>query len=147
MEKISEEALIELFRTDYVVTPKPVAVSKPKGGGVSNFLVVITDQLLSVTDKDLLKNILKAVNINIEEVSIIQTYDFEQIVKEYDPKHLISFGKSGFDLGIKSVQIDLYSPKEYEGIPVLMTDPISKIANSLDTKKALWLNLKKMFNV
>ena len=155
MEKISEGGLVELFRGEYLVVPQqqqqqqqvPVIRESVEENTVSSFLVVITDVVPSSPDLDLLGNILKAAKIDVKKVYVIQNKSFDETVEKYHPKHLISFGKSGFDLGIKSVQIDLYSPKEYKGVPVLVVDAISKISVSQDKKKALWLNLKRIFNL
>ncbi len=147
MEKISNGGLAELFRRDYLVAPKQTSVVKEEIEITSSLLVVITNVAPSAEDMTLLGNILKAVNIDVSGISIVQGLSFETVVEKYHPKHLISFGKSAFDLGIQSVQIDLYSPKEYEGVPVLIADPISKISVSQDKKKALWLNLKRIFNI
>jgi len=147
MEKINEGGLLELFRGDYIVAPKQNVHQSTSSEGASSFLVVVTDVVPSEADMNLLSNILKAVNIEISNVSIVQSKGFDEIVKELGPQYLISFGKSGFDLGIQSVQIDLYSPNEYQGIPILVIDSISKISVSQDKKKALWLNLKRVFNV
>jgi DNA polymerase III psi subunit len=150
MEKISDGGLIELFRSDYIVAPKltveETGISNEKEIEVKP-LVVITNVPLTNEDKVLLTNILNAVKININTTPILQNVSFADVKEKHATKNLISFGKSGYDLGIKSVQLDLYSPKEYEGIQILVADAVSKISISSDKKKALWLNLKRLFNI
>ena len=150
MEKISNSGLLELFRSDYIVAPKIKATEQVASFGTeleTKPLVVITNVPLKSEDKVLLTNILNAVQIDINQTPILQGVSFDQVKEKYTCQNLISFGKSGFDLGIQSVQLDLYSPKEYEGTQVLVADAVNKISSSPDKKKALWLNLKRMFNV
>lgn len=152
MEKINDGALVELFKTDYLVSQKSQSfakeiITKEDRNKEAVSLVVLTKEPLTAVDQKLLGAILSAVNIKIENTPILESSSFDEVRSTYESKNLISFGPTGFDIGIKSIQLDLYSPKEYEGVQVLIADKLSEIGASADKKKALWLNLKRLFNI
>ena len=156
MEKINDNALIELFKMDYIVGKKTVSNSTVTGNSETSSsstdkktvkAVVITDQPLSPDQQNLLLNILKAVKLDVNSTPVLQDKNIETLQAEFNIGNILSFGVSGYDLGIKSVQIDLYAPNTYNDINILAADSVGTIASSPEKKQALWLNLKRIFNV
>ncbi|MDB4834991.1 hypothetical protein OAH12_00210 [Cyclobacteriaceae bacterium] len=105
---------------------------------------VISEQSLTFLSK-----ILISVGLTLDDV-VVTNHSKDKKLKEYtdtfSPKTIISFGIETFELGIQNIEIPSYEIKDYNGISVLYTDALDKVKEDISKKKALWINLKQLFN-
>ncbi len=126
------------------------AVSDPvhtyKGNNNAGIAVCIGENNTPEENK-LLTDILKAVNLRVDEVAL---YEMGEEIKSSEFldisgfKILISFGITS----VNSVYLNIetkYSPTTVENCTVLIADPLSALQREVDLKKKLWAALKSMF--
>ena len=99
-----------------------------------------------------LANILKACNLNIADIGIInlakQALTFEQINKSMGSRKMIFFKTDPAIIGIDQ-PIPPFSVKEYDGVSVLKASALEDMNQPSDESKLLksklWLCLKELF--
>ncbi len=108
-------------------------------------------EVIDDSDLTFLEKILAAVKLTSEHVVIINlsklpdNYNYDQIQHDWSPQCLIAFGVTFFDINIKEETFNLYELKEYNSCRFLNGDALKTIAQNQDKKKALWVNLQRMF--
>jgi len=142
--------------TDIFVLPEfKKQALKVAGNNKKGILVVIRvaepdQQLLSFLGK-----ILKAVKINMEEdahilnITNVSSISFSQINAEKEYKHLLSFGVSPEELGLR-VDHQLYRPLQISSTIFLFANPLPAIFEERQQGKkkmstALWKALQALF--
>lgn len=95
-----------------------------------------------------LKNILKALNLSVENVLLASEqfiiYNHLFVLQKHIPlKNIILFGVHPQQVGI-NFDLDKNNLHQINDLKVVMTDAISTIEASQELKKKLWTNLQKM---
>lgn len=112
--------------------------------------ILLTDRP-TPADLDFLATILKAVNLSLDEVDLLDLQklkgqDFKPLLESKSAHQFISFG-----VGLKKLNLDLvlvpYRITPVEGIQFLLTDPLATIQTDKAKKKALWINLQVLFGM
>lgn len=135
-------------------TATPVALLEPPPAPPA---VAFKHQVLILTDRptpadlDLLANILKAVNLRLDEVDVLDLQklkgqDFKPLLESKSAHQFITFG-----VGLKKLNLDIvlvpYQLKMVEGIQFLYADPLPNLHTDKVRKKALWISLQTLFGV
>lgn len=112
--------------------------------------VVLLHQMPSNEEKELLKKILLAVRVPFNETGVIVVSRERQITLEHlsVPQHIIFFGVSPFEFGLKDTNFPTYEVKQVnDDLLLLVSDALNKISTDPHKKKALWLALQRMFKL
>lgn len=154
-ENFNESALHILFEESLYILDETTSVKKEEVSTPK-----ITNKL---QDQDELKNviliaskpfgkylpfinkIMGAVNLTSDQYSTVDQQDFN--IGSITSKKIISFGTSAVNIGIQDTIFSLYELKEKEGNSYLFVDEVAKIADDTAKKQALWMSLKRMFNL
>lgn len=116
----------------------------------------LNHQVLLLADEDLdpsnllfLEKILKAVNLNIDGVDLlnlhgVQNVDFAELLRGKYINHFITFGVP-FERLHLDIMMDRYAPVRFEGITFLMADSLPTIEADRNLKKRLWDALQRVF--
>lgn len=116
----------------------------------------LNHKVLLVADEDLdpsnllfLEKILKAVNLNIDGVDLLNLYgvqnvDFAELLRGKYINHFITFGVPFERLNL-DIMMDRYAPVRFEGITFLMADSLPTIEADVNLKKRLWGALQRVF--
>ena len=123
-------------------TPKP-ALLKHK-------VLLLADEDLSPSDLLFLERILKAVNLDIEGVDLLNVYgvsdvDFAAVLRHKYINHFITFGVPFQRINL-DIMMDCYQPVRFDGITFLMADSLPVIEANQTLKKLLWNSLKRIFD-
>ena len=120
-------------------------------GDINKQVVIFTayqnQKNLITKDKLVLTRILKALNLQLEDVAVINVHkaqlNFEKLKQNFNFQQIIGFGISP-EFFPKPVHLN---EVKYliEGEAVTMAPPIEEIAASKEYKKQLWRNLKTIF--
>ncbi len=121
-------------------TTKTPSISTPKPAAVTHEIVVMVLPMNS-KDKELLTNLLKAIDKTEKDVHLINS--FSELNVGY--KKLLSFGylnelKYKLDLPLES-----YKKTKHENGEVLVASPLSSLHDNRAEKAALWKCLQEMF--
>lgn len=140
---------VNIVKSEQAITPEPSAwIYKQK------VLILVSEpklEFLSDTDAELLQNILKAVNLTLDEVDLLnvdtlETSDFKPMLATKVVHHVITFG-----IPMKRLQLEIllapYQIKKVEGVNFLFADPLPTLHQDKNRKKALWECLQKMFGI
>ncbi|MCY7350118.1 MAG: DNA polymerase III subunit psi [Cytophagaceae bacterium] len=126
-------------------TPVPVSTVAFK-----HQVLILTDRP-SPADLELLANILKAVNLRLDEVEVLDLQklrgqDFKPLLESQSAHQLITFG-----VGLKKLNLDIvlvpYQLKTVEGVQFLYADPLPNLHTDKVRKKALWISLQTLFGL
>ncbi|VAW29307.1 hypothetical protein MNBD_BACTEROID06-948 [hydrothermal vent metagenome] len=140
-----------LKEQDVTVSKVEEPLAKPiplvyKGGNTKGIAIIINDdanEFLNTTDETLLLNILKAMDLSLEDVAIInqhtaRTHWQEQI----DVTKAIVFGILPSTYGFA---VENYTIQQKEGIQWLFSDSLFALANDKVLKGKLWVEIQKLF--
>jgi DNA polymerase III psi subunit len=120
-----------------------------KGGNKKEILILIESSGEGVNQADLnfLLKILGAVKLQESDVAIINPKDqnFEISKAAFPIKTILIFGVNPFEVGIKDQNFTSYDIHQWNGKNVLKGDTLSTISQNQDKKKALWVNLQRLF--
>ncbi|MFD1141346.1 hypothetical protein ACFQ4C_09510 [Larkinella insperata] len=147
-----EPAPVPVLVTEPVEAPAPLpipeipttrpTVEKPK-------VLLLIDEELTPGELIFLENILKAINLNLDEVDMLNLagsglVDFHAVLENKTLHHFISFGVPFKTIHL-NIQMDRYQPIRIFGITFLLADPLSAIEADQKLKRKLWAVLKQVF--
>ena len=122
---------------------------KVKGNEQAAVAILNIDQkntFISAQDAQFLGNILKAIQLDLEKIALInmaQTeYGPEQVIEQLPAKKILSFGLKD-DTFFQSTGI--YETREFNQKIILNADDLPTIEKNKDKKKALWAALQSLF--
>ncbi|MDB5241465.1 MAG: hypothetical protein JWP57_2090 [Spirosoma sp.] len=112
-------------------------------------VLLLADEELDPSNLLFLEKILKAVNLNVNGVDLLnlrgaQNMDFGELVKGKYINHFITFGVP-FERINLDIMMDRYAPVRFEGITFLMADSLPTIEADQNLKKRLWAALQRVF--
>ena len=112
-------------------------------------VLLLADEELDPSNLLFLEKILKAVNLNVAGVDLLnlrgaQNVDFDQLLKGKYINHFITFGVP-FERINLDIMMDRYAPVRFEGITFLMADSLPTIEADQQLKKRLWAALQRVF--
>ena len=127
------------------IEPVPVEIIAP----TLNHQVLFLTNELSPSDAIFLEKVLKAVNLNLDGVDILnfegaQLIDFKPLLRAKKIHHFISFGVPFLKVNL-DIMMNRYDIKVLSGINFLFTDPLAVIQEDDQLKRALWGCLKTIF--
>ncbi|GAB4053852.1 hypothetical protein [Spirosoma litoris] len=135
--------------------PRPTTPSvllptqKPRLPQLNHKVLLLADEELDPSNLLFLEKILKAVNLNIEGVDLLNLHgvrdmDFPELLRGKYINHFITFGVP-FERINLDIMMDRYSPVRFEGITFLMADSLPTIEADQNLKKRLWGALQRVF--
>ena len=112
-------------------------------------VLLLADEDLDPSNLLFLEKILKAVNLNVNGVDLlnlngVQEVDFAQLLRGKYVNHFITFGVP-FERISLDIMMDRYAPVRFEGITFLMADSLPTIEADQNLKKRLWGALQRVF--
>jgi DNA polymerase III psi subunit len=112
-------------------------------------VLVLADEELDPSNLLFLEKILKAVNLNIDGVDLLNLHgvrdvDFDELLKGKYINHFITFGVP-FERINLDIMMDRYSPVRFEGITFLMADSLPTVEADQALKRRLWQALQRVF--
>ncbi|GAB3711811.1 hypothetical protein GCM10027592_49780 [Spirosoma flavus] len=136
--------------------PRPVVPSilppiqpKPRMPQLNHKVLLLADEELDPSNLLFLEKILKAVNLNIDGVDLLNLHgvkdvNFAELLQGKYINHFITFGVP-FERLHLDIMMDRYSPVRFEGITFLMADSLPTIEADQNLKKRLWGALQRIF--
>ncbi len=114
---------------------------------LGNITVIIsqTMEFEGSADYTFLANVLNAVKLNMSKINIININN-----RSFTPPKegvFLLFGVNAFEAGFKDVATAKYEIVEKDNLKLLEADKLNEISSDVNKKKALWLSLKRVFNV
>lgn len=115
----------------------------------SNVFVFLKKRDYSPENKDLLKKILAAVQVNLEEnvkLLLLNPDDDAYVVDEMDfsvKNHFFAFGLNAKRLGLQSKTIP-YKWMKLDNLSILFSHTLTDLQKNVSYKKRLWGELQKM---
>ncbi|CCH00637.1 hypothetical protein FAES_2628 [Fibrella aestuarina BUZ 2] len=124
-------------------------VRRPATPMLSQKVLILVDEDLLPSDLLFLEKILKAVNLDIAGVDLLNIHgtkniDFTEMLSGKYIHHFFTFGVPFTRLNL-DILMDRYQPVRFDGITFLMADPLPVIEADVALKKKLWEALKKIF--
>lgn len=126
-------------------------VQQPRMPQLNHKVLLLADEALDPSNLLFLEKILKAVNLNIDGVDLLNLHgvegmDFAELLKGKYINHFITFGVP-FERINLDIMMDRYSPVRFEGITFLMADSLPTIEADQALKKRLWGALQRVFRL
>lgn len=143
MEVIRNTEFLKLFLEEGIYKVSPSLQRYP--------LVILFENAqsarLPTEQEELLEKILKAVQLNLDDVKLINLLqtnpeDNWQDWQEIPASYLIAFG---VQIPVFSVKITPYELKHYHTLSFFVADTLSEIATDQEKKRQLWKILQEMF--
>ncbi|GAB4015850.1 hypothetical protein [Spirosoma koreense] len=112
-------------------------------------VLLLADEALDPSNLLFLEKILKAVNLNVNGVDLlnlhgVQDVNFTELLRGKYIHHFITFGVP-FERIHLDIMMDRYAPVRFEGITFLMADSLPTIEADQNLKKRLWGALQRVF--
>ncbi|WP_018620874.1 hypothetical protein [Spirosoma luteum] len=112
-------------------------------------VLLLADEALDPSNLLFLEKILKAVNLNINGVDLLNLHgvsdvDFPELLRGKYINHFVTFGVP-FERIHLDIMMDRYAPVRFEGITFLMADSLPTIEADQALKKRLWGALQRIF--
>lgn len=133
------------------ITPSilPPIQQQPRLPQLNHKVLLLADEDLDPSNLLFLEKILKAVNLNINGVDLlnlhgVQEVDFAELLRGKYINHFITFGVP-FERIHLDIMMDRYAPVRFEGITFLMADSLPTIEADQNLKKRLWGALQRIF--
>ncbi len=133
------------------IMDKPASDIKIKGENKKGVLILIDEpehHFLSEKDMDFLEKILKnGLDMGFDDVGLVNLHKINdrKAVMEIAHKYMIGFGIP--DNILEDPGPGLYHLFKRDENTFLLADKLQDIMANIDKKKALWSNLKQMFNI
>ncbi|WP_293687008.1 MULTISPECIES: hypothetical protein [unclassified Spirosoma] len=143
------EVLPDLAPRPKVPQVVPPLQQKPRLPLLNHKVLLLADEELDPSNLLFLEKILKAVNLNIDGVDLLNLHgvkdmDFAELLRGKYINHFITFGVP-FERINLDIMMDRYSPVRFEGITFLMADSLPTIEADQNLKKRLWTALQRVF--
>jgi len=136
----------------------PVSATRASAPSVSVPLPTLNHQILILVDESpamspsntiFLEKVLKAVNLNLEGVDILnlagaKQMDFRPLLQNKTVHHFISFGVPFININLE-IMMNRYDPKRISGVNFLLAESLDIVQTDDKNKRALWGALKKIF--
>lgn len=145
-----------------IAAPEPLPLSVPRPSTPSilppqqrrmpqlnHKVLLLADEELDPSNLLFLEKILKAVNLNIDGVDLLNLHGvrdmhFDELLRGKYINHFITFGVP-FERINLDIMMDRYAPVRFEGITFLMADSLPTVEADLNLKKRLWTALQRVF--
>lgn len=129
----------------------PPVQKQPRMPQLNHKVLLLADEELDPSNLLFLEKILKAVNLNVDGVDLlnlhgVQGMDFAELLRGKYINHFITFGVP-FERINLDIMMDRYSPVRFEGITFLMADSLPTIEADQNLKKRLWSALQRVFRL
>jgi DNA polymerase III psi subunit len=113
-----------------------------------NQVLILTDTI-SDSEKALLVKILGAIGLTLDQIDLVelskvQTLDYQSFLSQNVTRKFVSFGV-GLGKINWNILLNIYQPKNIAGVDFLLSDELRVLDTNLDLKKTLWAALKAMF--
>ncbi|SDL52491.1 DNA polymerase III, psi subunit [Siphonobacter aquaeclarae] len=150
-EQPVEEPVAEAPVAAPVPDPIPATpVAEPLPAAFRHQVLILVDNP-SAEDLTLLENILKAVNLSLDSVELLDLAKvaglrYKELLNDQYLHHLLSFGVPLKKVGLQ-IFLMPYQARQVEGVQFLLVDPLQDIQADKDKKKALWRVLKQLFTI
>lgn len=127
----------------------PPIQQQPRLPQLNHKVLLLADEELDPGNLLFLEKILKAVNLNIDGVDLlnlhgVQDMNFAELLRGKYINHFITFGVP-FERINLDIMMDRYAPVRFEGITFLMADSLPTIEADQNLKKRLWAALRRVF--
>ena len=127
----------------------PPVQQQPRLPQLNHNVLLLADEELDPSNLLFLEKILKAVNLNIDGVDLLNLHgvhdvDFAELLRGKYIHHFITFGVP-FERLHLDIMMDRYAPVRFEGITFLMADSLPTIEADRNLKKRLWDALQRVF--
>lgn len=114
-------------------------------------ILILVDEVptLSANNTIFLEKVLKAVNLNLDGVDILnlagsKQMDFRPLLQNKKVHHFISFGVPFININLE-IMMNRYDPKRIGGVNFLLAESLDIVQTDDKNKRALWGALKKIF--
>lgn len=129
----------------------PPVQQQPRMPQLNHKVLLLADEALDPSNLLFLERVLKAVNLNIDGVDLLNLHgvegmNFAELLRGKYINHFITFGVP-FERINLDIMMDRYSPVRFEGITFLMADSLPTIEADQNLKKQLWSALKRVFQL
>ncbi|GAB3014373.1 hypothetical protein [Spirosoma pulveris] len=129
----------------------PPVQQQPRMPHLNHKVLLLADEALDPSNLLFLERVLKAVNLNIDGVDLLNLHgvegmNFAELLRGKYINHFITFGVP-FERINLDIMMDRYSPVRFEGITFLMADSLPTIEADQNLKKQLWGALKRVFQL
>lgn len=113
-----------------------------------NQVLILTDTI-SESEKALLAKILGAIGLTLDQVDLVelskvQTLDYQSFLSQNVTKKFVSFGV-GLGKINWNILLNIYQPKNIAGVDFLLSDELRVLEADRNLKQTLWGALKAMF--
>lgn len=127
----------------------PPVQQQPRLPQLNHKVLLLADEALDPSNLLFLEKILKAVNLNINGVDLLNLHgvsdvDFPELLRGKYINHFVTFGVP-FERINLDIMMDRYAPVRFEGITFLMADSLPTIEADQVLKKRLWGALQRIF--
>ena len=127
----------------------PPVQQQPRLPQLNHKVLLLADEELDPSNLLFLEKILRAVNLNINGVDLLNLHgvsnvDFPELLRGKYINHFITFGVP-FERIHLDIMMDRYAPVRFEGITFLMADSLPTIEADRALKKRLWGALQRVF--
>ncbi|KAB7731192.1 hypothetical protein F5984_10325 [Rudanella paleaurantiibacter] len=114
-------------------------------------VLILADEDLAPSDLLFLEKILKAVNLDVNGVDLLNVYgvadvNFAEVLRHKYIHHFITFGVPFKRINL-DIMMDRYQPIRFDGITFLMADSLPVIEADQNLKRQLWNSLKRVFEI
>ncbi len=133
--------------------PIPAAVvptlAPPPELNHKTLILIDESPALSPSNTIFLEKVLKAVNLNLDGVDILniagsKQMDFRAVLQHKQVHHFISFGVPFIQINLE-IMMNRYDPKRIAGVNFLLAESLDIVQADDKNKRALWGCLKKIF--
>ncbi len=130
------------------ITPKEVVKPAIPTFKFQNKVLILTDTI-SESEKALLVKILGAIGLTLDQIDLVelskvQTLDYQSFLSQNVTKKFVSFGV-GLGKINWNILLNIYQPKNVAGVDFLLSDELRVLDASRELKQTLWGALKAMF--
>lgn len=127
----------------------PPVQQRPRRPQLNHKVLLLADEELDPSNLLFLEKILKAVNLNVDGVDLLNLHgagdlNFGELLRGKYINHFITFGVP-FERINLDILMDRYAPVRFDGITFLMADSLPTIEADQTLKKRLWAALQRVF--
>jgi hypothetical protein len=150
-ETVAENVVAEKQVVQEKITAPKEEIAKPSRPTLTlKHKVLVLTEAISESEKAFLAKILTAVGLSLDQIDLvelskIQTIDYQLFIMQNKTKKFISFGV-GLGKLDWNILLNLYQIKNVVGVDFLLSDELRIVEADLTLKKALWTSLKQMFS-